>query len=87
MKKLINNSVLAIILLIGLTACKDKYANLHPDLVKNLQVLEKDEFLAKIDFDESLFFEGELISETKGEQYGFFNRLTSCGCFRLRGYK
>lgn len=69
MKKLINNSVLAIILLIGLTACKDKYANLHPDLVKNLQVLEKDEFLAKIDFEESLFFEGELISETKGEGY------------------
>ncbi|MFC2187372.1 hypothetical protein ACFCT7_08630 [Fulvivirgaceae bacterium LMO-SS25] len=69
MKKLLNNSVLVIILLIGLAACKDKYADLHPDLVKNLQVLEKDEFLANADFEERLFFEGELISETKGEGY------------------
>jgi len=61
--------IVFIILLVVTISCKEKNADLNPILVKNLQKLEKNEFLAKASYSEKLLFNGLLISETHGDGY------------------
>lgn len=50
-------------------SCTDKFVDLNPLLIENIQKLKKEEFLAKAYYSEVLFYNNELFSETHGEGY------------------